>query len=145
MEMKMEKIYKSKYKITNTETYLVFGIPVLTIFLSIPLIMNFKRYWPILIFIIIMFSFLEFVIIICSKVTVVIKDDRLIWKCFDKTVHVLWNEIKKVERLWAGYGGISYYIVTKKGRLSIPQNIENYQDILKEIKERTGKGVKWGL
>jgi len=145
----MEKIYRPKYGIINIETYMIFGLPIVWVIMSIPFLfatgytLKERILYELVIFFI--FGFIEFLFIFSSRITITVRDGGLVWKRMDKTIEVRWDEIKKVEKLWRGYAGICYYIVTKKGRLNVPTTIGNYQDLFKEIKSHIGKGVKWGL
>jgi len=145
----MEKVYKSKYSITNKETYLIFGIPLFAFFLIGMAVLypsgSLKDNTLGILFIIAIFGIIEFIGIYFSKITVILRDDGIKWKTICGTAYVRWDEIKKLERVYAGYAGFGDRIITKKRVLYVPPNIENYHEMFNEIKKYTKKGVKWGV
>lgn len=144
-----EKIYKSKYGIFNIETYGIFGVPLFALIFIFGAIIPNPLYSSkekiMTAFIILgMFGFLEFILLLVSKFTIIINDEGLIWKALIQTIKVSWDEVKGIQVIRGR--GVTYKIKTKKGNLDAPTTIENLRDLFKQIKKRIAKyGAKIDL
>lgn len=78
------------------------------------------------------------------NIKIVLNEDGIYVKKMDKLEVVKWEDIKKVDRLLAV--GAYQFRVRKKSRgfVEFWDYVDGYEDILDEIKKRTGIEVKWG-
>jgi len=142
----MSKVYHSKFTFDKFETYVIYGV-ALVIIVGIFLILSLKIYTVktkivSLAVLLLGLGLPGLSLLFLWNIKIIVQANMLVWKRIDKTVEVKWNDVKKVEKLWRPNAGIAYYIVTEKHRLNVPRNIENYNDLFKEIKKHTGKGVR---
>ena len=89
-------------------------------------------------------AFLQVLVICLSKLIVEITEGNLAIRRPGEFYQIPWQDIQRIERIWTMYGGsFVYQIVTNDGRRlpAIPDFIENCQELLALIQQRSGKRI----
>ena len=67
-----------------------------------------------------------------------IDESGLTMKRWFKEVHANWNEIEKIKKIWTIYSGYAYWVWTKNGRIEIPENTRNLDELMQTIQDKSG-------
>lgn len=124
--------------------YGIFFIAGIQIFLIFTALRDIKEYWSLIFIALIIFGVVEFILYHSIKIKVIVDQEGLKVVLIDKTETAKWSEIRKIERLIA-VGTIRYVIRKDKGHIEFPDYIENSDEIISEIEQRTGIKPSWGI
>ena len=77
-----------------------------------------------------------------GKTTIVVAEDRLILKQFNKTLEARWDEIRSIRKLFTIYAGYSYLVKTRQGiTLGIPDTMKHHEELLAIIQQQSGQRI----
>lgn len=83
--------------------------------------------------------FFLFIIIWALRSKIIVSEDGITYDALGKVIQASWSDVIRVQRIFTIYAGYVYHVKTKKGVIGIPDTIKGHEQILKTIKEKTGK------